>query len=114
MPYGRRLCLSLMVPLMTVVCHCSAYAWDTTGHVVVTLIVEPRLTPDAAASVTQWHTSEEQRRRDRGTVVDWAVQSHDPACRFGSDQRLDEKYRKQAQPIIETHLREQGEVGTLT
>lgn len=48
-----------------------------------------------------------------GTVVDWAVQSHDPACRFGSGQRLDEKYRKQAQPIIETHLREQGEVGTL-
>ncbi|ULA67264.1 MAG: exported protein of unknown function [Nitrospira sp.] len=84
MPYGRRLCLSLMVPLMTVVCHCSAYAWDTTGHVVVTLIVEPRLTPDAAASVTQWHTSEEQRRRDRGTVgLGRAVSRSRLQVRFG-------------------------------
>ncbi len=36
------------------------------------------------------------------------MQSHDPAGRFGSDQRLDEEYRKQALPIIEAHLREQG------
>lgn len=49
---------------------CSAYAWDTTGHGVVALIAEPRLTSDAVASGSQGPLQSKKDDLTDGTVVD--------------------------------------------
>lgn len=62
----------------------------------------------AVAQIDLYLTSQNEAELAHGTVIEWAMQSHDQArdhaYRFGPDQRLDEQYLKQALPVVEAQL----------
>ncbi len=66
----------------------------------------------AVTQVNQYLKSQNEAELATGSVVEWAMQSHDQArdhaYGFGPDQRLDEKYLKQAVPIVEAQLARAG------
>ena len=66
----------------------------------------------AVEQIDQYLTSQNEDVLARGSVVEWAMQSHDQArdhaYRFDADKRLDEQYVKQALPVIETQLARAG------
>ena len=66
----------------------------------------------AVAQIDQFLVSHNEAELARGSVIEWAIQSHDQArdhaYRFGADKRLDEHYVKQALPVIETQLARAG------
>lgn len=62
----------------------------------------------ATAQLNQWLTSQNEADLSRGSVTDWAMQSHDAArdhaYTFSTDKRLGEQYVKQARPVVEAQL----------
>lgn len=71
--------------------------------------------PDAKQAVTQidqYLMAQNDADLARGSVIEWAMQSHDQARNhaytFGSEKRLDEQYVKQALPVIEVQLARAG------
>jgi hypothetical protein len=66
----------------------------------------------AVAQINQHLKSVNAAEIARGSVVEWAMQSHgmarDHAYRFGADKRLDEEYLNQALPVIEAQLARAG------
>jgi len=71
--------------------------------------------PDAKQAVTQinqYLMAQNETELANGSVVQWAMQSHeqarDHAYKFAADKRLDDVYVKQALPAIETQLAKAG------
>lgn len=71
--------------------------------------------PDAKQAVIQidqYLASQNEAELAIGSVIQWAMQSHDQArehaYQFGADKRLDEQYVKQALPVIEAQLARAG------
>ena len=71
--------------------------------------------PDAEQAVTQidqYLMAHNETELANGSVVEWAMQSHeqarDHAYKFAADKRLDDAYVKQALPVIETQLAKAG------
>lgn len=71
--------------------------------------------PDAKqafAQIDRYLASQNEAGLTHGTVIDWAMQSHDQArdhaYRFGPDQRLDGEYLEQALPVVEAQLARAG------
>lgn len=66
----------------------------------------------AVEQIDQYLASQNEAELANGSVIDWAMQSHDRArdhaYRFGPDQRLDEQYLKQALPVVEAQLARAG------
>lgn len=66
----------------------------------------------AVAQIDQYLTSQNETQLESGSVVEWAMQSHDQARHhayaFGEDKKLDEPYVKQALPIVEAQLARAG------
>lgn len=66
----------------------------------------------AVEQIDQYLTSQNEAGLAHGTVIEWAMQSHDQArdhaYQFGADQRLDEPYVRQCLPIIEAQLASAG------
>jgi len=66
----------------------------------------------AVAQIDQYLASQQEADLASGSVVEWAIQSHDQArdhaYTFGADKRLDERYVKQALPAIEAQLARAG------
>lgn len=66
----------------------------------------------AVAQIDQYLTSQNETELAQGTVIEWAMQSHDEArdhaYSFATDKRLDEPYVKQALPTIESQLARAG------
>lgn len=66
----------------------------------------------AVVQVDQYLASQNEDELTTGTVIEWAMQSHDQArdhvYRFGTDKRLNEQYVKQVLPIIEAQLARAG------
>jgi hypothetical protein len=66
----------------------------------------------ATAQLNQWLASQNEADLSRGSVMEWAMQSHDAArdhaYTFSTDRRLGEQYVKQTLPIVETQLARAG------
>jgi hypothetical protein len=66
----------------------------------------------AVVQIDYYLTSQNEAELASGSVVDWALQSHDQArdhaYRFGADKRLDEEYLNRALPVIEGQLARAG------
>jgi hypothetical protein len=70
---------------------------------------------DAKQAVTQlnrWLALQSEADLSHGSVLDWAMQSHDQArdhaYAFSTDKRLGEQYVKQARPVVEAQLAKAG------
>lgn len=73
------------------------------------------LAADAKQNVSQsdqYLPSKNESELGRGSVIEWAIESHDHArdraYAFGPDKRLDEPYAKEALPVVEVHLARTG------
>ncbi|HRB14784.1 MAG TPA: S1/P1 nuclease [Nitrospira sp.] len=66
----------------------------------------------AVIQIDQYLASQNEAELAIGSVIQWAMQSHDHArdhaYRFGTDKRLNEQYVKQALPVIEAQLARAG------
>ncbi|QOJ36874.1 MAG: S1/P1 nuclease [Nitrospira sp.] len=66
----------------------------------------------AVAQIDRYLTAQNETQLGSGSVVEWAMQSHDQArdhaYAFGEDRKLDEPYVKQALPIVESQLARAG------
>lgn len=66
----------------------------------------------AVVQINQYLTSQHEVELANGSVVEWAMQSHDQArdhaYKFAADRRLDDVYVKQALPVIEMQLASAG------
>ena len=66
----------------------------------------------AVAQIDRYLTSQHEAEWANGSVVEWAMQSHDQAREhaytFAADKRLDDVYVKQALPVIEAQLASAG------
>ena len=66
----------------------------------------------AVAQIDQYLASQNETDLAGGSVIEWAMHSHDQAREhaysFGADKRLDAEYVRQALPVIETQLARAG------
>lgn len=66
----------------------------------------------AVVQIDQYLMAQSETELAIGSVVEWAMQSHDQArdraYKFAADRRLDEAYVKQALPVIEAQLASAG------
>jgi hypothetical protein len=66
----------------------------------------------ATAQLNEWLAAQQEAGLSRGSVTDWAMQSHDlardHAYTFAADKRLEEQYVKHNLPIVEAQLARAG------